>query len=101
MIQTHLFSVQIHWMTFMRILMTKIQAEKVKPLIMFDNMIADIITNKNVQAIIKNCLLDAENHTILFFCSKSCQIKFNSLRDHENKQQEKITKYCNKSFCRY
>ena len=37
----------------MRILMTTIQSEKEKKLIVFDDMIADIITNKKIQVIIK------------------------------------------------
>ena len=40
-------------------------------------------------------------HTILFFCSKRREIEFNTLFDDENQQQKRITKYCNKSFCRY
>ena len=34
---------------------------KIKILIVFDDMIADIMTNKKFQSIIKNCLLDVEN----------------------------------------
>ena len=34
-------------------------------------------------------------YSILFFCSKRCQIKFNTLFDYENQQQKRITKYCN------
>ena len=49
----HLLSFQIEWMTFMRILMITIQAQKEKNLIVFDDMIADIITNKKFQTIIK------------------------------------------------
>ena len=37
----------------MRILMITIQSEKEKKLIVFDDMIADIITNKKIQVIIK------------------------------------------------
>ena len=46
MIQTHLLSVQIRWMTFMRMLMITIEAGKEKFLILFDDMIADIMSNK-------------------------------------------------------
>ena len=42
---------------FMRILMTKIQSEKEKKLIVFDDMIADIITNKKIQVIIKELFI--------------------------------------------
>ena len=30
-------------------------------------------------------------HTVLFFCSKRCKIKFNTLFDYENKQLNRIT----------
>ena len=43
-------------MTFMRILMIKNQTEK-KNLIVFDDMIADIMTNKKFQAIIKELFI--------------------------------------------
>ena len=42
----HLLSVQILWMMFMRILMIITQSEKEK-IIVFDDMIADIMGNKN------------------------------------------------------
>ena len=55
---------------------------KRKILIVFDDMIADIMANKTFQSIIKYftciCL------SILFFCSKRCKIKFNTLFDYEN-----------------
>ena len=44
MIQMHLLSVQMRWMMFMRIFMIIIQAEK-ENLIVFEDMIADIMTN--------------------------------------------------------
>ena len=50
--------------------------------IIFDDMIADIMENKTFQSIIKYftciCL------SILFFCSKRCKIKFNTLFNYEN-----------------
>ena len=47
---------------------------KRKILIVFDDMIADIMTNKRYQAIIKE----------LFYCSKRSQIKFYTLPNNEN-----------------
>ena len=44
MIQMHLSSVQILWMMFIRISMIKIQSRKEKKLIVFDEMIVDIMT---------------------------------------------------------
>ena len=45
MIPMHLLSVQILWMTFMRILMTTTRTKIVN---LFDDMITDIITNKKI-----------------------------------------------------
>ena len=60
-------------------------------LIIFDDMIADILTNKKFQGKIKELLLRYRKLNIslvfitaLFFCSKICQIKFNTLFDYEN-----------------
>ena len=44
-------------MTFMAILMITTQAEEEKYLIVFDDMIADIMTNKKFQAIIKELFI--------------------------------------------
>ena len=46
----YLLSVRIQWMTFMKILMATTQTDK-KTLISFDDMIADIMTNRKLQAI--------------------------------------------------
>ena len=59
MIHKHLLSAQMLWVTFMKILMIITQKER-KKLIVFDDMIADIMKNKKLQ-VIKNYLLDAEN----------------------------------------
>ena len=71
-----------------------------KKLIVFDDMIADIMGNKKFQAIIKELFIRCRKLNIslvfiLFFCSKRCKIKYNTLFYHENKQQKRITKYCN------
>ena len=71
MIQMHLLSVQIQWMMFMRIFMIIIQAEK-KILIAFDIMIADIMTNKKFQAIIKELFIRCRKLNIsLVFITQS------------------------------
>ena len=62
-IQTHLLSVKIRWMTLMRILIT-IQAEKEKKLIVFDDMIADIMTSTRFQAIIKELFIRCRKSNI-------------------------------------
>ena len=73
-----------------------------KILIVFKNMIADIMTNQKFQAIINKLFIRYRKltnitcvyHAVLFFCSKRCEIKFNTLFDYENQQQKRITKYC-------
>ena len=72
-----------------------------KSLIAFDDMIAGIMTNKKFQAIIKELFIRCRKlnislvfNTQSFFCSKRCQTKFNTLFNHEKKQQKRITKYC-------
>ena len=65
---------------------------KRKILIVFDDMIADIMTNKKFQSIIKELFIRCRKlnillcicDSILFFCSKRCKIKFNILFDYEN-----------------
>ena len=78
-------------------------SRKRKVLIVFDDMIADIMSNKKFQAIIKELFIRCRKlnislifyHTVLFLCSKRCQIKFNTLFDYENQQSKRITKHCN------
>ena len=72
MIQMHLLGVSIQWMTFMKILITTTQAEKEKNLIVFDGMIADIMTNKKLQAIIKELFIRCRTLNIsLVFITQS------------------------------
>ena len=76
---------------------------KRKILIVFDDMIADIMSNKKFQAIIKGLFIRCGKLNIslvfitqiYFSVPKKCDIKFNSLLDHENQQQKRIAKYCN------
>ena len=60
---------------------------EIKILVVFD----DIMTNKKFQAVVKELFIRCRKLnislafiTVLFFCSKRCQIKFNSLFDYEN-----------------
>ena len=64
---------------------------KRKFLIVFDDMIAGIMTNKKFETIIKELFIRCRKLNIslafisvLFFSSKRSQIKFKSLFDHEN-----------------
>ena len=65
MIQMHLLSAQTLWMMFMRILTTTTQTGKEEILIVFDDMIADIMTNKKFQAIIKELFIRCGKLNIL------------------------------------
>ena len=63
--------------------------KKRKILVVFNEMIADIMSNKKIHAITKELLQKAKYftrfyHSVFFFCSKRCHIKFNTLLDHEN-----------------
>ena len=76
-------------------------------------MIADIMSHKKFQAVIKELFIRCRKQNIslvfitqsyfiiIFFSSKRCKIKFNTLFGDENQHQKKITKYCNKSFRRF
>ena len=61
-----------------------------KVLIVFDDMTADIMGNKEFQAIIKKLFMRCRRYctcsyySILFFCSKKCKIKYNTLFYHQN-----------------
>ena len=75
---------------------------KRKTLVVFDDMIADIMINKKFQVIIKELFIRCRKLNISlafitqsYFCSKRYKIKFNTLFYYENKQQKRITKYCN------
>ena len=56
----------------MRILMITIQSEKEKKIVVFDEMIADVMTNKKFQAIIKELFIRCRKLNIsLLFISQS------------------------------
>ena len=67
MTQVHLLNTQTLWMMFTTILMITIQKER-KILIVFDDMIADIMTNKRFQAIIKELFITCRklNRSLVF-----------------------------------
>ena len=56
----------IRWMLFTRILMIIIQTEEKKILIVLDDMITDIMTNKEFQAIIKKLFIRCRKINISF-----------------------------------
>ena len=67
------------------------EKRKQKILIVFDDMIADKITNKKFQFIAKKLFIRCRKLNIsivfttqLFSCSKRCQIKFYTLSNNED-----------------
>ena len=71
MIQLHFLSVQILWMMFTKILIITTQKDR-KVLIVFDDMIADIMTNNKFKAIIKELFIRCKKSNIsLAFLTQS------------------------------
>ena len=60
---------------------------KRKILVVFDDKIADIMTNKKFQAIIKELFIRSRKVNIVFITQQK--------QKSQNQQQKKITKYCN------
>ena len=81
--------------------------QKRKVLIVFDDMIVGIMTNKKFQATIKDLFIRCRKLNIsLVFITQSYftvpkEVRFNTLLNNENSQQKRITKYCIQSFRRY
>ena len=71
---------------------------KKKILIVFHDMIADIMSNKKFQTIIKKLFIRCRKsnislvfyYAVLFLCYKKCEIKFGSLFVYEYQQQKRI-----------
>ena len=94
-------------------------SRKRKILIVFDDMMTDIMTNKKFQSIIKKLFIRCRKLNIsLVFITQSYfsvpkEVRLNSTHylimkihnkrifNNEDPQQKKITKYFNKSYCRY
>ena len=102
MIQMHLLSVQIQWNDVYENIDDYNPSRKRKIFIVFDDMMADIKSNKKFQARIEELFIRCRKINIsLVFITQSYfsvpkdVIKFNTLFDYENKQQKKFTKYCN------
>ena len=71
MIQVHLLNIETLWMMFTIILMI-ITKRKIKILIVFDDMIAEVMTNKTFQAIIKELFIRCRKLSIsLVFITQS------------------------------
>ena len=78
MIQMYLSRVKTRQIMFMRIFMITIHVEKEK---VFDDMIADIMTNKTLQAIIKILFISCRKLNIHLFLSNSLIFLFQKMSD--------------------
>ena len=73
-------------------------SRKRKILIVFDDMIADIMRNKKFQVIIKELFIRCRklNFSLPFITQYYFSVpKDGRLFDYENQEQKRITKYCN------
>ena len=73
-------------------------SRKRKILIVFDDMIADIMRNKKCQVLIKELFIRCRKLNIsLVFITQSYFFVPKDVRlfDYENQEQKRITKYCN------
>ena len=70
-------------------------SREIKILIDFNDKIPDIMSNKKVQALIKELLIRSRKlkYSLVFITQCYFLGFFFILFDHENKQQERITKY--------
>ena len=70
-------------------------SRKIKILIVFDDMIAEIMSNKEFQAVIKELLIRCRKlkFSLAFITQSYFWGGFFTLFDHKNKQQKRITKY--------
>ena len=77
--------------------------KRIRILIVLENILADIVSNKKFQTVVKELFIKCGKLKIsfvfitqsYFFVTKRCQIKFNTLLNNEDSQQKRITKYCN------
>ena len=77
--------------------------KRIRILIVLENILADIVSNKKFQTVVKELFIKCGKLNIsfvfitqsYFFVTKRCQIKFNTLLNNEDSQQKRITKYCN------
>ena len=104
----HLLCVQIRWMMFMKILIITTEKKIKKVWIVFDEMIADIMTNKKFQTIIKELFIRCKKLNIsLVFITQSYfyvpkDARLNTTHYFIMKiNNNRIKKYCNWSFCRH
>ena len=98
MIQVHLLSAQLLWMMFSHYNPNR----KRKMLIVSDDMIADIMTNEKIQAIIKELFIRCRKLNIsLAFTTQSYSSFPKDVKLNSTERNERISKYCNQSFYRY
>ena len=77
-------------------------------LIAFDDMIADMLSNKKYNPIVNDLFIRGRKLSIslvflavLFYCAKKYQTKVYALFYYENSKQMRTSAYCIESFIRY
>ena len=72
------------WMIFVKILKNTIQLKSRKILIVFDDMIADTLSNKNLNPVVTELFIRGKKLIFFFFgcCPKKYYTKFNTLFSH-------------------
>ena len=72
--------------------------KKRKIFIVFDDMVADMIANKNLNPVVTELVIRGRKlnisffyHMIIFYCTKKCQDKFYTLCYQENPKQTRTS----------
>ena len=95
MILKFLFNTEMIWMIFMVILKNTVQIKKCKIQIIFDDMIADILSNKKLNTVVTELFIRGrkQNFSLVFVTQsyfavpKKYQTKFYTLFHYENSRQ--------------
>ena len=79
--------------------------KKRKTLVVFDDMIGDMINNKKLNSIVTELLFSVHfscfYYTIIFSGSKRCQAKFYSVFHYENSEQKRTSTNCAEPFIKH
>ena len=109
MIQKLLLNIQMICMMFIKILKKYNLARKLKTLIVFDDMIADIINNEKLNPVVTELFIRGKkiNISIVFITQsyfkvpKDVRVNSTHFFYHENSKQKRTSTNCIKPFIRY
>ena len=101
MILKLLLSTEMIWMIIYKNIEGYIPNQKWKILIVFDDMIVDMLSNKKLNPIVTEVFIRGRKsniscfyYTIVFRCSKKYHIKLNTLFCYENSKQKRTLINC-------